>query len=84
MAASGAKLKTIVCRATVTSEKGVITQTNGNGEVQIDVPLAPLVTPPTAIAVVAPAPASSASPAPEAAKKALTRLEMLKQQRGKP
>ena len=76
--------KTIVCRATVTSEKGVITQTNGNGEVQIDVPITPLVTPPTAVAVVAPAPASSASPAPEAAKKALTRLEMLKQQRGKP
>ncbi len=71
--------KTIVCRVTVTSDKGVITQTNGNGEVQIDVPIAP---PAAAVAVAAPMPAPVAPPV-EAAAKPLTRLEMLKQQRGK-
>ena len=71
--------KTIVCRVTVTSDKGVITQTNGNGEVQIDVPIAP---PPATVAAAAPMPAPVAAPA-EAAAKPLTRLEMLKQQRGK-
>ncbi len=30
--------KTIACRGTVTSDKGVITQVNGTGEVQIDTP----------------------------------------------
>jgi len=75
--------KTIVCRATVTSEKGVITQTNGNGEVQIDVPIAPPAAT-TAVAVAAPT-AAPAVPTPTAAEpaKPLTRLEMLKQQRGK-
>ena len=72
--------KTIICRATVTSDKGVITQTNGNGEVQIDVPIAPPVA--TTAAVVAAAPAAAPAPA-EVAAKPLTRLEMLKQQRGK-
>ncbi len=71
--------KTIVCRVTVTSEKGVITQTNGNGEVQIDVPIAP---PAAAVAVAAPMPAPVAAPVAATAKP-LTRLEMLKQQRGK-
>ncbi len=72
--------KTIICRATVTSDKGVITQTNGNGEVQIDVPIAPPAV--TTAAVVAAAPAAAPVPA-EVAAKPLTRLEMLKQQRGK-
>jgi hypothetical protein len=70
--------KTIVCRATVTSDKGVITQVNGNGEIQIDVPIAP---PATTVAAAAPPPAAPtpAEPAP----KVLSRLEQLKQQRGK-
>jgi len=71
--------KTIVCRATVTSEKGVVTQTNGNGEVQIDVPI----TPPVAPAGSATAATTSAPVSAEVAAKPLTRLEMLKQQRGK-
>jgi hypothetical protein len=70
--------KTIICRATITSDKGVITQTNGNGEIQIDVPLD---VPPTTPNAVATAPASSAAPNTPA--KPLTRLEQLKQQRGK-
>ena len=72
--------KTIVCRATVTSDKGVITQTNGNGEVQIDVPI---VTPTTPAPVVAAAPPPPPAAPAEVAAKPLTRLEMLKQQRGK-
>jgi hypothetical protein len=70
--------KTIVCRATVTSDKGVITQTNGNGEIQIDVPLAPPTTT-ASVAAAAPAPISAQDPAA----KPLTRLEQLKLQRGK-
>jgi hypothetical protein len=71
--------KTIVCRATVTNDKGVITQVNGNGEVQIDVPITPPA-PTTVVAAAAPAP-----PPPPAAPtaKPLTRLEQLKLQRGK-
>ena len=75
--------KTIVCRATVTSEKGVITQTNGNGEVQIDIPITP---PAATAAVVAAAPTAApvaAAPTTAEPAKPLTRLEMLKQQRGK-
>ena len=68
--------KTIVCRATVTSDKGVITQTNGNSEIQIDVPIAP---PAATVAAATPAAAAPADPAA----KPLTRLEQLKQQRGK-
>jgi hypothetical protein len=68
--------KTIVCRATVTNDKGVITQTNGNGEIQIDVPIAA----PAATAGNATA-ATTAAAAPDA--KPLTRLEQLRQQRGK-
>ena len=71
--------KTIVCRATVTSDKGVITQTNGNGEIQIDVPIIP---PAATTAVAAVAPATAPAPT-EAAVKPLTRIELLKQQRGK-
>ncbi len=73
--------KTIVCRATVTNDKGIVTQTNGNGEVQIDVPI----TPPMPATAVAAAPAAPATPTPPAAPtaKPLTRLEQLKQQRGK-
>ncbi len=66
--------KTIVYRGTVTTDKGVITQVNGNSEIQIDVPVAPPAN--------APAPVATATPeAP--ADKPLTRLEQLKQQRGK-
>lgn len=69
--------KTIVCRATVASGLGLITQTNGNGEVQIDVPIAL----PSAATVAAVSPVAVAPP--DAAAKPLTRLELLKQQRGK-
>lgn len=67
--------KTIVYRGTVTTDKGVITQTNGNSEIQIDVPIAP---PATAAATTT----AAATPAPPA-DKPLTRLEQLKQQRGR-
>jgi hypothetical protein len=67
--------KTIVCRGTITSDKGVITQVNGNGEVQIDVPVAP----PPAVAA-APTPEPTPPPAPTG--KPLTRLEQLRQQKG--
>jgi hypothetical protein len=67
--------KTLVCRGTVTSDKGLISQTNGNAEVQIDVPVAP----PPAPAATAPMP----TPAPAApADKPLSRLEQLRQQKG--
>jgi hypothetical protein len=69
--------KTIVYRGTVTSDKGVITQTNGNSEIQIDVPIAPPAsTPATSVAAT---PATPAAPTD----KPLTRLEQLRQQRGK-
>ncbi|MDZ4851653.1 MAG: hypothetical protein SGI77_20390 [Pirellulaceae bacterium] len=42
--------KTIVCRGTITSNKGVITQINGNGEVQIDAARAPVAGKPDAAA----------------------------------
>ncbi len=67
--------KTIVCRATVTSDKGVITQVNGNGEVQIDAPL-PATPAPT------PAPQTAQVEQP-AAPKVLTRIEQLKAMREK-
>jgi hypothetical protein len=73
--------KTIVCRATITNDKGIITQTNGNGEVQIDVPITPPM-PATAVAAAPAAPAAPTTPAAPTAKP-LTRLEQLKQQRGK-
>lgn len=67
--------KTIVARGTVTSDKGLISQTNGNAEVQIDVPVAP----PAAPAAAAPMP----TPAPAApTEKPLSRLEQLRQQKG--
>lgn len=73
--------KTIVARVTVTSDKGVISQTNGNGEVQIDVPIAPPApAPAAAVAVAAPMPPP---PPPPPTDRPLTRLEKLKQQRGK-
>lgn len=69
--------KTVVCRGTVTSDKGVITQVNGNAEVQIDVPV---VAPAPAVAAAAPMP----PPPPEAPKeKPLTRLEQLRKEKGK-
>ncbi len=69
--------KTVVCRGTVTNDKGVITQVNGNAEVQIDVPVAP----PPAPAADAPAPA--APPPATPTEKPLTRLEQLRQEKGK-
>ncbi len=64
--------KTIVFRGTVTNELGVITQTNGNAEIQIDVP------------VVAPSGPTTTTPAaPAPTDRPLTRLEQLKQQRGR-
>jgi hypothetical protein len=69
--------KTLVCRGTVTSDLGVITQVNGNAEVQIDVPA----TPPPATAVAA---APTPEPAPTApAEKPLTRLEKLRMEKDK-
>ena len=68
--------KTLVARGTVTSDKGLISQTNGNAEVQIDVPVAP---PPAPAAAPMPTPA----PAPAApTEKPLSRLEQLRQQKG--
>jgi hypothetical protein len=70
--------KTVVCRGTITSDKGIITQVNGNAEIQIDVPVAP--PPATTAAVAAPVP----PPTPAApTEKPLSRLEQLKQQKGK-
>lgn len=70
--------KTVVCRGTVTSDKGVVTQVNGNAEVQIDVP----VTPPPAAPAVAAAPMPPPPPATPS-EKPLSRLEQLRQKRGK-
>lgn len=71
--------KTLVARATVTSDKGVILQTQGTGTLQIDKPI------PAPVAKPAPKKESSA-PAPKAApapvqKKPLSRLEQLRQMR---
>lgn len=68
--------KTIVFRGTVTSPQGVITQVNGNAEMQVDVPIVAVTPTP------APSPAAAAPP-PTPTTKPLTRLEQLKQQRGK-
>ncbi len=68
--------KTLVCRGTVTHEKGIISQTNGNAEVQIDVPVAP---PPAPAA--APAPMPTPTPAPAPTEKPLSRLEQLRKQK---
>ena len=67
--------KTLVCRGTVTSDKGLISQTNGNAEVQIDVPVAPPPAPAAAAPMPAPAPAAPAD-------KPLSRLEQLRQEKG--
>lgn len=67
------QFKTIVARATVTRENGVITQTNGNGEVQIDKPLPA----PTEVAAVE----KPVETPKEPAEKPLTRLEQLRMQR---
>ena len=69
--------KTLVCRGTVTSDKGLISQTNGNAEVQIDVPVAP----PPAPAAAAPMPTPAPAPAAPA-DKPLSRLEQLRQEKG--
>lgn len=66
--------KTIVYRGTVTTDKGVITQVNGNSEIQIDVPIAPPASTTATTAAAAPPPPTD---------KPLTRLEQLKQQRGR-
>lgn len=70
--------KTVVCRAFVKSDKGLITQTNGGGEVQVDVPL------PAPVVAAAPPPMptpAAATPAAPPPPKPLTRLEQLRQQR---
>lgn len=68
--------KTIVCRGTVSNDKGVISQTNGTIEVQIDVPLpAPAAKP---VTVAAAAPPAQAAPAVE---KPMTRIEQLRKLR---
>ncbi len=66
--------KTLVCRAIVRSELGEILQTNGTGEVQIDVPL------PAPTVEVAAAPVQ-APPEQPPAERPLTRLEQLKKMR---
>lgn len=67
--------KTIVCRAVIQSEKGIITQTNGAGEVQVDIPL-----PAPAAVAAAPMPMPQPAAAPAApVEKPLSRLEQLKQ-----
>lgn len=70
--------KTIVYRGTITTDKGVITQVNGNSEIQIDVPIAPPAAPPAAEAA-----AATPSAPPPPADKPLSRLEQLKQQRAR-
>jgi len=69
--------KTLVCRGTVTNEKGIISQTNGNAEVQIDVPVAPPPAAPAPAAAPAPMPTPPAAPT----EKPLTRLEQLRKQK---
>ncbi len=65
--------KTLVCQAIIRSDKGIITQTNGTGEVQIDVPL-PAPAAPVAAAPPPPMPTEAAAPV----EKPLTRLEQLR------
>lgn len=69
--------KTLVCQAVVHSPGGDINQTQGTGELQIDVPL-PAPTQPTPAA--APAPEQ---PKTEAPPKPLTRIEQLRLERSK-
>ncbi len=71
--------KTLVARATITSPKGVIKQTQGTGTLQIDKPI------PAPAAKPAPAPKKDAKPAAKppapVKKKPLSRLEQLRQMR---
>ncbi|MCG8649189.1 MAG: PPC domain-containing protein [Pirellulales bacterium] len=68
--------KTLVARATITSPKGVIQQTQGTGTLQIDKPIpAPVAKP--APKPAAPKPVAKAPPAP-VKKKPLSRLEQLR------
>ena len=71
--------KTMVCRGTVTSDKGIVTQVNGAIEVQIDVPLpmAPATPPPVPVVAATTAPPPPAAPV----EKPLTRIEQLRKQR---
>ena len=71
--------KTMVCRGTVTSDKGIVTQVNGAIEVQVDIPLPMAPATPAAAPVVAEAPATQPPAAP--VEKPLTRLEQLRKQR---
>jgi hypothetical protein len=62
--------KTVVCRVTISTDKGIITQTTGTGEIQIDVPL--------------PKPAgteTTAASTTSTSEKPLSRLEQLRQER---
>ena len=72
--------KSLVARATITSPKGVIRQTQGTGELQIDKPIpAPVVKAPTPKpAGGKPAAKPAAKPAPPVKKKPLSRLEQLR------
>jgi len=72
--------KTIVCRATVTNDKGVISQTNGTIEVQIDVPLPAPAAKPATVAV-ASVPATVPTQATPAVEKSMTRIEQLRKLR---
>jgi hypothetical protein len=76
--ARAGKFASLVCQATITRPNGVIIQTQGTGEFQIDVPLpAPTTPPPPPPPAAAPMP----TPAAPAAPKVLSRLEVLRQQR---
>ena len=68
--------KTLVARATVTSPKGIIKQTQGTGILQIDKPLPAPVAKPAAKPAAKKEAAKPAAPAP---KKPLSRLEQLRQ-----
>ncbi len=71
--------KTLVARATITSDKGVILQTQGTGTLQIDKPIPAAVAKPARKKETS-TPAAKAAPAP-VAKKPLSRLEQLRQMR---
>lgn len=76
--ARAGKFASLVCQATITRPNGVIIQTQGTGEFQIDVPLPAPTTPPPPPPMPAATPAPMPTPTPP---KALSRLEILRQQR---
>ncbi len=72
--------KTLVARATITSDKGAIQQTQGTGTLQIDKPIPAPVAKKPEPKKDAPKPAAKPAPAP-VKKKPLSRLEQLRQMR---